>query len=241
MPRRTRAQRIGRGSPTYIGSIRRNYEVGYPSSLINSNRLLVSYVQDIVHDPGRGVPVAVLRADGEHYYVPAVVGLRVGQRIEAGEGAKIDPGNIVPLGKVPEGTLVSCVELHPGDGGKLARSSGAYATVSSQLDDRTILMLPSKKVIEVSNRSLAIIGAVSGGGRVDKPFLKAGKKFHFMRAKHRLGSYPRVRGVTMVPARHPFGGGSHKRIGRPETVSRNAPPGQKIGLIAARRTGRRKR
>ena len=94
--------------------------------------------------------------------------------------------------KVPEGTVVSMIELKPGDGGKLARSAGTHAIVMSQLAGKTVLMMPSKKVVEVSSKSLAMIGAVAGGGLHDKPFLKAGKKYHWMRTKHR--PYPRTRG-----------------------------------------------
>jgi len=238
MPRRIRAQRIGRGSPTYRASIQRRYEVGYPSGLIRSSSLLRGYVREITHDPGRGAPVALIELADRIFPIPAVEGLYVGQEVEAGPDASIRPGNIVPLSRVPEGGVVSCIELRPGDGGKLARSSGAYASVVSQLGGTTILSLPSKKMIEVSDDALAVVGMVAGGGRVDKPMLKAGVRYHLMMARHR--PYPRVRGVAMVPARHPFGGGSHKKIGRPETVSRTAPPGRKVGLIAARRTGRKK-
>ncbi|HDD66083.1 MAG TPA: 50S ribosomal protein L2, partial [Nitrososphaeria archaeon] len=142
------------------------------------------------------------------------------------------------LGRIPEGTQVSMIEHKPGDGGKLVRAPGTYATVTAQLGDRTIVSLPSKKVIELSSKCLAMIGVVAGGGMKDKPFLKAGKKYHWMEAKHR--PYPRVRGVAMVAALHPFGG-TRKKLGRPETVSRNAPPGRKVGYIAARRTGKKKK
>lgn len=238
MPRRIRAQRIGRGSPTYRGSIQRRFKVGFPSNLIRRSSLLRGLVRDITHDPGRGAPVALVELADEVFQIPAVQELYSGQVIEAGPAAEVRTGNIVPLSRVPEGGVVSCIEARPGDGGKLARSSGAYATVVSQLDGTTILSLPSKKMVEVSGDSLAVVGVVAGGGRVDKPMLKAGARYHLMAARHR--PYPRVRGVVMVPARHPFGGGSHKKIGRPETVSRNAPPGRKIGLIAARRTGKKK-
>lgn len=42
----------------------------------------------------------------------------------------------------------------------------------------------------------------------------------------------------MNPVEHPHGGGNHQHIGHASTVRRSAPPGQKVGLIAARRTGR---
>jgi len=81
-----------------------------------------------------------------------------------------------------------------------------------------------------------MVGIVAGGGRIDKPILKAGRNYHKFKAKRK--SWPKVRGVAMNPVDHPFGGGNHQHIGKPSTVSRYAPPGRKVGLIAARRTGR---
>ncbi|MCX8201511.1 MAG: 50S ribosomal protein L2 [Candidatus Caldarchaeum sp.] len=239
MGRNIRAQRIGRGSPRFVASNHRRFEVGYPSHLIGTKSLLTAVVSDIVHDPGRGAPVAVLRHDGTEFYVPAVEGMFVGQVIEMGESAKHSTGNIVPVGKLPEGTLVSVIERIPGDGGKLVRSSGGYGIVMAQVGEKTVIKLPSKKDIEVPSQSLAVVGVVAGGGRQEKPFLKAGAKHYLMKARHRY--WPKSRGVAMVPAVHPFGGGSHKRIGRPETVKRTTPPGRKVGLIAARRSGRKKK
>merc|ERR1711964_153932 len=91
-----------------------------------------------------------------------------------------------------------------------------------------------KKVVPSVNR--AMVGIVAGGGRPDKPMLKAGRAYHKFKAKR--NSWPRVRGVAMNPVEHPHGGGNHQHVGHPTTVSRGAPPGQKCGLIAARRTGR---
>ena len=84
----------------------------------------------------------------------------------------------------------------------------------------------------------ATIGVVAGGGRKEKPFVKAGKKYHAMKAK--AIKWPRVRGVAMNAVDHPFGGGRHQHTGKPTTVSRRMPPGRKVGHIAARRTGVRK-
>jgi len=239
MGKRIRAQRLGRGSPTFRASLRRKYAVGYPSQIICQSSLLRGKVIALDHDSGRGAPIALIALEnGETFPVVAVEGMYVGQLIEMGEQASIDPGNILPLRRIPEGTIVSMIEHKPGDGGKLVRAPGTYATVTSQLGDRTIVSLPSKKVIELSSKCLAMIGVVAGGGMKDKPFLKAGKKYHWMAAKHR--PYPRVRGVAMVAALHPFGG-TRKKLGRPETVSRNAPPGRKVGYIAAKRTGKKKK
>lgn len=81
-----------------------------------------------------------------------------------------------------------------------------------------------------------MVGVVAGGGRTDKPILKAGRAFHKYRVKR--NEWPRVRGVAMNPVEHPHGGGNHQHIGHPSTVRRDAPAGKKVGLIAARRTGR---
>jgi large subunit ribosomal protein L2 len=240
MPKRTMAQRIGHGSPVYGASIQRKFVLGYPSHLFSSQTVR-GRVVELHHDPGRGYPVAEVEVDGTTFYVPAVMGLYVGQLIEAGPEATPSVGNIVPIGSVPEGASVSCIESRPGDGGKLVRGSGTFAEVVSHVGDRTIIRLPSKKLKELDSRCFAIVGVVAGLGRTDKPFLKAGKKFHWMKSKHRLGRYPRVRGVAMQPVKHPFGGGAGGKLSRPEPVKRTAPPGQKIGLIAARRTGRKKK
>merc|ERR1719215_1815230 len=81
----------------------------------------------------------------------------------------------------------------------------------------------------------AVVGIAAGGGRMDKPILKAGSNFHKYRVKRNC--WPRVRGSAMNPVEHPHGGGNHQHVGHPTTVSGNAVPGQKVGLIAARRTG----
>merc|ERR1712189_127234 len=122
-------------------------------------------------------------------------------------------------------------------GGKLARASGGYATVVTHNKDTgvTRVKLPSgiKKVIPSFNR--ASVGIVAGGGRIDKPLLKAGRAYHKYKVKRNCR--PKVRGVAMNPVEHPFGGGNHQHIGNPSTIRRDASPGKKVGLIAARRTG----
>jgi large subunit ribosomal protein L8e len=80
------------------------------------------------------------------------------------------------------------------------------------------------------------VGIIAGGGRIDKPMLKAGRSWHKYKAKRH--SWPKVRGVAMNPVEHPHGGGNHQHIGHPSTQNRFRPSGRKVGLIAARRTGR---
>ncbi len=88
----------------------------------------------------------------------------------------------------------------------------------------------------MSGLSAAAVGIIAGGGRIDKPLLKAGRVWHKYKAKRH--SWPKVRGVAMNPVEHPHGGGNHQHIGHPSTQNRYRPSGRKVGLIAARRTGR---
>lgn len=202
-------------------------------------KVIKGFVTEILHEPGRGSPLASLKLEtGETFYSVVPEGIYEGQQIELGGKATVDVGNVLPLGRIPEGTFVCNIELTPGDGGKIARSSGAYATVVTHTPEGTLIKFPSGKTQYLNDMCRATIGVVSGAGRVDKPFLKAGAKFHLMQAKGRV--YPRTRGVAMVAAVHPYG--SSKRSGRKvTTVGRGAPPGQKVGLIAARGAGRRGR
>jgi len=161
-----------------------------------------------------------------------------GQFLYCGKKAELAVGNALPLGRMPEGCVVSSVEAKQGDRGTMVRASGNYALIISHNADtgRTRLKLPSGQKKSVPSTCRAIVGIVGGGGRIEKPVLKAGNSHHRFRGKR--NNWPRVRGVARNPVEHPHGGGNHQHIGHPSTVSRHCPPGQKIGLIAARRTGR---
>ena len=197
-------------------------------------------VTELLHDPGRGVPIANIRLDsGDSFHTVASERMYVGQRTEIGPDAKLQLGSTLPLAKIPEGAMIFNVERNPGDGGALFRSSGNYAVLTGRADGESMLKDKSGRSFTVNSKCRATIGVVAGGGRIEKPFLKAGAKLPLMRSRGRL--YPRVRGVAMVSAYHPFGGGRHQHKGMATTVSRNAPPGAKLGLIAARRTGRGRR
>jgi large subunit ribosomal protein L8e len=147
-------------------------------------------------------------------------------------------GNVLPLGGMPEGTIICNVEGKPGDRGILARCSGNYATIVAHNPDenKTKIKLPSGAKKSIASNGRAMIGIVAGGGRIDKPVLKAGNSYHKYKAKRH--AWPKVRGVAMNPVDHPHGGGNHQHIGHASTVARDSPPGKKCGLIAARRTGR---
>ena len=243
MGKRIRVQRRGRGGSTYRASThKRVAPAQYPTAITPKEFFKTSInglIEDFVHDPGRGSPLAFIRFEsGATCHLVTPEGVFKGQQISLGGKAPAEVGNILPLGKMPEGTLVCNLELRPGDGGKMARSSGAYATVVGHTPQGTMIKLPSGRTRYINDHCRATIGVVSGGGRTEKPFLKAGEKFHLMKAKGH--KYPRTRGRAMVAAVHPYG--SSKRSARKgTTVSHGAPPGQKVGLIAARGAGQKKK
>lgn len=205
-----------------------------------TNQTIRGRVIELIHDPGRWVPLArVVLENGEEFLMPAAEGMYVNQVIQVGPDAPPENGNILPVGKIPEGAQIYNIELRPGDGGKLVRASGTYAVIEGRSGNKTVIRLPSGKVKEIPNTARATIGVVAGGGRLEKPLLKAGAAFYKWSAKPHV--WPRVRGVAMNAVDHPHGGGSHQRPGGPTTVSRTAPPGRKVGHIAARATGRKKR
>jgi large subunit ribosomal protein L2 len=193
----------------------------------------------IAHEPGRGSPMASVKLEtGETYYTVIPEGVYEGQSIQIGSKASVSIGNVLPLSNIPAGTMICNIELSPNDGGKISRSSGSYATIVAHTPEGTMMKLPSGKTRYVNDLCRATVGVVSGAGRLEKPFLKAGAMYHWMRAKGH--KYPRTRGVAMIAAVHPFGSG-RRGARKVTTVSRHAPPGRKVGLIAARSTGKRKR
>ncbi|KAK1347617.1 ribosomal protein L8 [Hamiltosporidium tvaerminnensis] len=211
-----------------------------PSIIPSFDTPVTATVKSILHERGRGAPLTLLNYKKDKKYdavIVSVEGTRTGQNIEMGDNVPLSIGNITRLKNVPEGTLVSSVERIPNDGGKYGRSGGCFVAVvaHNKNTNQTIVRLPSGIKKTVSSEGRAVIGIVAGGGRTEKPILKAGRAYY--KYKSRSISWPVVRGVAMNPVDHPHGGGNHQHIGHPSTVSRHAPHGQKVGLIAARRTG----
>jgi large subunit ribosomal protein L2 len=235
MGKRLIQQRRGRTKSKFNSpSHRFKGEVKYASD----NNKLGGIVDDILHDSGRTAPLARVKTDTGKILIIAPEGIKVGDQIKFTESKKeLRVGNISTIGKIPEGTPVYNIELSPGDGGKLVRAGGSNATVVSHDKKKTVVQLPSGSFKTLDSSCRATMGVAAGGGRKDKPFLKAGKKHYAFRARGK--QYPIVRGVAMNPVAHPHGGGGHQHVGKPSTVSRGAPPGRKVGSIAARRTGRK--
>jgi len=234
MGKRLRHQRRGSGNPPYTSpSFKHKGPIAYPN--------LGEYegiVRDIVHNPGTTAPLAIVELEnGRKAKIIAHEGMMVGEKIKFTHESIIKPGNVLPLESIPQGAPIYNIEGEPGDGGKYVRAAGSYATVVSHEKDSVIVKLPSGKHKKFLPKCRATIGLPAGAGRAEKPFVKAGKKYHAMKAKAKI--YPITSGVAMNPVDHPHGGGSHQHVGRPKTVSRGAPPGRKVGSIAARKTGKR--
>jgi len=245
MGRVIRAQRKGAGSVFTSHTHHRKGPARFRSlDYGERNGYIRGIVTDVIHDPGRGAPLCkvtfrhAFRYRHQKELFVAAEGMYTGQFVYCGKKANLTVGNVLPLRSIPEGAVVCNVEQHVGDRGSFARASGDYAIVVSHNPDNgtTRVKLPSgaKKIVPSSCR--AMIGQVAGGGRTEKPMLKAGNAYHKYRVKRNC--WPKVRGVAMNPVEHPHGGGNHQHIGHASTVRRDAPPGQKVGLIAARRTGR---
>ncbi|TKY45701.1 60S ribosomal protein [Spatholobus suberectus] len=252
MGRVIRAQRKGAGSVFKSHTHHRKGPARFRSlDFGERNGYLKGVVTDIIHDPGRGAPLAKVafrhpfRYKKQTELFVAAEGLYTGQFLYCGKKATLVVGNVLPLRSIHEGAVICNVEHHVGDRGvsrqglrRLRQLLSVTTPITTPLGSTRpfSIKLPSgaKKIVPSGCR--AMIGQVAGGGRTEKPLLKAGNAYHKFRVKRNC--WPKVRGVAMNPVEHPHGGGNHQHIGHASTVRRDAPPGQKVGLIAARRTGR---
>lgn len=246
MGKRIIAQRRGKGSSTFRAPSHR-YKGNLEHVRLNENETVSGRIVKIVHDPARSAPIALIHVERdnggekriEERFIVIPEGVGEGDAVSYGESASIMTGNTVPLRCLPEGIMICNLEARPNDGGKFVRSSGDCATLLAHEHEtgKSLVVLPSGKKKWLSSDCFATIGVVAGGGRTEKPFVKAGKKYHKMKAH--AAKYPTVRGVAMNPVDHPHGGGGHQHVGKPKTPGRGAPPGRKVGSIAARRTGKK--
>ncbi len=174
-------------------------------------------VATIEYDPNRTSFIALLNyQDGEKRYVIAQSGLKVGQNIVSGEKVAPEIGNCMLLENIPLGTIISCIELHPGQGAVLARSAGAFAQLMARDGKFATVKLPSGETRLILITCSATIGAVSNS---DHQLLVSGKAGR----TRWLGRRPRTRPVVMNPVDHPMGGGEGKSSGG-HPRSRNGIP-----------------
>jgi large subunit ribosomal protein L2 len=235
MGHRITTQARGKGGPTYRAPSHR-----YKAELKHigdDTQKITGTVIDIEHDPARNAPIALVKLEsGEKVYMLVTEGLGIGESVLWGSAGEVKNGNTLTLQNIPTGTYICNIEARPNDGGKFVRSSGVQAVVVDKSEDRVGIRMPSGKTKWFNARCRATVGIVAGGGRVEKPFVKAGNKYHKM--QNTASNWPRVRGVAMNVIDHPFGGGGHQHTGRPKTVARGTSPGRTVGHVAARRTGK---
>ncbi|MCA1812412.1 MAG: 50S ribosomal protein L2 [Halobacteriales archaeon] len=198
-------------------------------------------VHRLFHDPGHNYPLAELKFTDngrvQRALVPAAEGTAVGQLISINQG-EAKSGNVLPLQRIPDAMPIFAIEGQPGDGSRYVRAPGTSATIVSHDPSGVVVKLPSGQFKTFHPLCRAVIGIVAGGGRKEKPWVKAGKHKHGLRSKRT--QFPVGSGVAKNPVDHPHGGGQKQHEGKPTTVSRNTPPGRKVGHIAAKRTGIRK-
>ena len=179
-----------------------------------------AHVAAIEYDPNRNCRIALLHyLDGEKRYILAPRNVKVGDRLQSGQGAEIRPGNALPMRYIPVGTTVHNVELKPGGGGKMARAAGTSVQLVAKEGDYATLRLPSTEMRRVPIDCRATVGEV---GNAEHELIKVGKA-----GRNRWkGVRPQTRGVAMNPVDHPPGGGEGKTSGGRHPVS---PWGQTEG------------
>ena len=158
-------------------------------------------IKTIEYDPNRSANIAlVVYVDGEKRYIIAPKGITVGTVIYSGVDADIKVGNSLPLEKIPVGTMIHNIELHPGAGAQLVRSAGTSAQILGREDKYVLIRLTSGEVRKVLGVCRATIGEVGNSDYMNVNLGKAGRKRH-------MGIRPTVRGSVMNPNDHPHGGG----------------------------------
>ncbi len=164
-------------------------------------------VERLEYDPNRSAFIALVRyEDGELSYILAPQRLAVGDTVISGTSVDVKPGNAMPIGNIPVGTLVHNVELKPGKGGQIARSAGAYAQIVGRDQGYVIVRLGSGEQRLIHGTCLASVGAVSNPDHMNISIGKAGRS-------RWLGRRPHNRGVVMNPVDHPHGGGEGRTSG----------------------------
>lgn len=231
-------QKRGKGGPRYLAPSHRyvGSTAHRPYDQIEKSGSINGRVVNILDCPGHSAPLVETQYEnGERTLTLAPLGLNTKCVVKSGEKADNGLGNTLPLKNIIVGTDVFNIESKVGDGGKYIKAAGSSAKVIAKQENKVIVQFCSKKTKVFDENCRATIGIVAGGGRKDKPILKAGKAHFMMKARNKL--YPKTSGVAMNAVNHPFGCGRGRHKGKPKTVGRNAPPGRKVGSIASRRTG----
>lgn len=228
MGKRIKQRARGKGGPPYKSPSHR-----FPGKV--SYNFKNAEVIDIIHDACRDAPLAKLKTDNNEKLIVAAEGLKVGDTLNREGEAKT--GNVMSLGSIPKGSFVFAIETFPGSGPRLCLSAGTKAFIVSNEEGKAVIQMPSREFKTFNPKCLATVGMAAGGGMREKPFVKASQNFYLKNARNKI--WPVVSGVKMNAVDHPFGG--RTKPGTPKSISRNAPPGAKVGSLAARRSGKRKK
>jgi large subunit ribosomal protein L2 len=231
MGKRIITQRRGRGTNTYrVNKKAFRYRIKVPKDISKKGKVI-----KLIDSRAHGFPIAKIKYDKGFFYIPACDKMIEGQEIFL-EEKEIKSGNILKLKDIPIKARVYNIESRYGDGGKFIRSCGNYAEVIRKTGKDVFVVMPSKKEKKFNESCRAIIGIVAGEGKLDKPVLKAGKKYYIKKTKSKL--WPRTSAVKMNAIDHPFGSGRGKRI-KSKIAKRNAPAGRRVGLLRPKRTGKK--
>lgn len=230
-------QARGKGGPVYRS---RSFAFAGDVKLRNDPQILTEgTVTDLIKSAGHTAPIMeVLYTDKVKSILPAPEFIRVGDKVQIGKGAPAESGNATQLRHIPEGTPIYNIESQPGDGGKFCRTSGSAARLLAKTETFALIQLPSKKEKQFSLDCRALVGVVAGGGRVEKPMLKAGNMHFNRRAKGKR--WPNPSGAAQNAVDHPFGNKRTSRKAKQKSVGHFAPPGKKVGKLWPRQTGRGK-
>jgi large subunit ribosomal protein L2 len=240
MGNRLKQQKRGAGRPRYLSPGHRfKTDLKYRDyDDIEKTGVLTGKVTSFVDDPARTALLMKVKYDNnESGFLLAPEGISIGDEVDVGVQGRLKLGSVLPLYRIPDGAYIYNIERNPGDGGSMVKASGSFANIVAKEGKIVYIKLPSKATVVISNECRAQIGVIAGGGRLEKPMLKAGNNHYKKKALNRL--WPVVRGVHQAAYSHPHGGKQH-HAGKPTTVARSASPGSKVGHIAARQTGRRK-
>lgn len=231
MGKRIIQQARGHGSSTYRAKPTSFvYKIQYPR-VLEGEGTVVKLLNSSCHS----APLAKILYSKGTFFIPAFNGMIEGQKISFNEG--VNPGNILPLAKLPVKTEIYCIESRPGDGGKFIKAGGNMAIITRITENEVMIMLPSKKEKSFSSKCRAIVGHIAGHGRLEKPIIKAGKQHYIKKIKNKM--WPRTSAVKVNAIDHPFGSGRGKNI-KSKIAKRNAPAGRRVGLIRPRRTGKKR-
>lgn len=230
MGKRIIVQARGRGGPRYrVRSKAFTIRPRYPRKMAGEGTVV--RIQD---SAAHTAPLAKIQYSEGFFYMPAFKGMVEGQKISL-ENGEAKPGSILRLKDVPIKTMIYNIEASPGDGGVFVRTGGSAGTVDRVSEKSVFIIMPSKQEKEFNPMCRATVGTAAGSGRLEKPIIKAGKRYYIKKSKGKL--WPRTSAVKMNAVDHPFGSGRSKNP-KSKIPKRNAPPGKKVGLLRPRRTGK---